>query len=133
MFKYRHNYVSYKEIYESIKEKIDLTEEEYKKVIKAYLDEFTREVITNKQLVHLPNKMGYCYISKEEHKRPFHLRVDWEETKRTGELVRYKVPILDDYYYKLKWHRKGEMGRCKMMLLSKMKSAVRDVLKNDDY
>lgn len=132
-FNYRDKYITSDDIYREIKDDIDLNEKEFKRLIKAFCKEFTEELVYNKKLVHIPNQMGYCYIKKTPHKRPFHVRVDWEEFERTGEIVKYKVPILDDYYYKLVWTRKGNMNKCKMMPLRAIQHGIKEVLKTDDF
>ena len=131
--KYKDKYIDIDNIYDILKEDIKLDRKQYKAVLRAYLDLFTEELLIKKNVVHLPNKMGFCYIKKQEHKRPFHIRVDWKESKLKGELVKYKVPILDDYYYKLMWHRGKDMGKCKMMPLSKIKTTLKKVLETEDY
>lgn len=130
---YKHKYVSIDEIYNQIEDSIDISLKDYKKLLKSFYRAFTDEIVNEREVVHLPNKMGYCYIKKLEHKRAFHLRIDIEETKKQGELVRYKVPILDDYYYKVMWHRKGTMGKCKIMPLSLLKNSIRDFTKENDF
>ena len=49
-----------------------------------------------------PLKTG---ADKKEHKRAFHYRIDINKSNKKGEKVIYKVPILDDYYYKIVWVR----------------------------
>ena len=130
---YKHKYIAIDEIYEQLGDNIDISLKEYKKLLKSFYNAFTQEVVYSREVVHLPNNMGYCYIKKNEHKRPFHIRVDWAETKKQGELVKYKVPILDDYYYKLMWHRKGTMGKCKIMPLALLKDSIKDFTKENDF
>ena len=86
-----------------------------------------REVVGKLQLVHLPGNLGYIYLDKRPHKRPFHIRVDIEETNKKGKLVKYKVPILDDYYYKLVWNKSARLVGSKVLPLSIFKSEIKKI------
>ena len=61
------------------------------------------------------------------HKRPFHLRVDIKESDKLGKIIKYKVPILDDYYNKLIWIRPFRFCKCKMIPLSRFKRIINKV------
>ena len=54
-------------------------------------------------------------MKKCKNKRPFHIRVDIAESERTGEVVKYKVPILENYYNKLVWLRPDRFKKCKIL------------------
>jgi len=128
--KYKYKYVLLKEIYNNIKNNLyngkkTMTYKVYYSIIKKFFTKLIHEVVHNLNLVHLPNKLGYIYLDKKPHKRPFHLRVDIEETNRTGELVKYKVPILDDYYYKLVWNKSARLVGSKILPLSIFKSEIK--------
>lgn len=86
-----------------------------------------RDVIQRLDLVHLPNKMGYIYLDKKEHKRAFHYRIDINKSNKKGEKVIYKVPILDDYYYKIVWVRPHKYRNCKIMPLTKVKEIIKNI------
>ena len=94
---------------------------------KNFFNILIRDVVHKLKLVHLPNRLGYIYLDKRPHRRPFHLRVDLEETNKTGEIVKYKVPILDDYYYKLVWNKSAKMVGSKILPLSIFKSEIKKI------
>ena len=128
--KYKYKYVLLKEIYNNIKNNLyngkkTMTYKVYYSIIKKFFTKLINEVVHNLNLVHLPDKLGYVYLDKKSHKRPFHLRVDIEETNRTGELEKYKVPILDDYYYKLVWNKSARLVGSKILPLSIFKSEIK--------
>ena len=107
--KYKDKYISLKEIYRTIRKdltfKKQLTYSVYYKIITAYLTELINQVAVEKEEFILPKKLGKLYIKKMEHKRPFHVQIDINESERTGEIIRRKIPILTDYYTKLVWER----------------------------
>jgi hypothetical protein len=128
--KYKNKYILLREIYDNIKNNLyngkkRMTYTVYYSIIKKFFTKLIREVVERLSLVHLPNGLGYIYLDKRPHKRPFHLRVDIEETNRTGELVKYKVPILDDYYYKLVWNKSARLVGSKILPLSIFKSEIK--------
>ena len=139
--KYKHKYFDLKDIYNSIKNrkkiksrwssaqnkhlKKNISWSLYRDVIYKFLEILFDEVVNKKELVHLPNSMGYIYLSKKKNKRPFHVRVDINESNKQGKLVKYKVPILDDYYYKIDWKRPKEYSSCKIMPLSRIKKIIK--------
>lgn len=67
------------------------------------------------------------YIKKEVHKRPFHIQIDIQESEKKGELVKYKVPIVDDFYNKLVWERPTTYKRYKILPLNKFKKLINKV------
>tara|TARA_R110001599_G_C12049956_1_gene642056 strand:+ start:341 stop:787 length:447 start_codon:yes stop_codon:yes gene_type:complete len=107
--KYRRNKLDYKTFYS---------------VVSRFFEILIRDVVLRNELVHLPGDLGYVYLNKKEHKRAFHYRVDINESNKKGELVKYKVPILDDYYYKLVWKRPKKYRKCKIMPLRNFKKEI---------
>tara|TARA_E500000305_G_C4027563_1_gene242713 strand:+ start:4318 stop:4545 length:228 start_codon:yes stop_codon:yes gene_type:complete len=71
--------------------------------------------------------MGYIYLEKKKHKRAFHYRIDLNESNKKGEKVIYKVPILDDFYYKIIWVRPKKYSRCKIMPLKYVKNLIKSI------
>jgi hypothetical protein len=144
--KYKDKYVSVKDIYNNIKKGIRIKTKWSKRknryrtkqigyslfyaIVKKFFEILIRDLVSRKNLVHLPEKLGYVYIDKKKHKRPFHIRTDINESNKQGKLVRYKVPILDDYYYKIVWVRPFELSRCKIMPLTRFKKSINEQFKN---
>ena len=132
--RYKYKYVLLKEIYDNIKPNLKngkktMTYKIYYSIIKKFFTKLIREVVGKMNLIHLPNKLGYVYLDKRPHKRPFHLRVDVEETNKSGNLVKYKVPILDDYYYKLVWNKSARLVGSKILPLSIFKNEIKKLKK----
>ena len=128
--KYKNKYILLREIFDNIKDKLSyngkpMTYKVYYSIIKNFLNILIREVVGKLQLVHLPGNLGYIYLDKRPHKRPFHLRVDIEESNKRGELVKYKIPILDDYYYKIVWNKSARLAGSKILPLSKFQTATK--------
>ena len=71
-------------------------------------------------------KDKYVFLKKCKNKRPFHIRVYIAESERTGEVVKYKVPILDDYYNKLVWLRPKKFKKCKVLPLRRFKTVINE-------
>ena len=107
--KYRKNKLDYKTYYA---------------VISKFFEILIRDVVARNELVHLPGDLGYVYLDKKEHSRAFHYRVDINQSNKEGRLVKYKVPILDDYYHKLVWVRPKKYSKCKIMPLSNFKKEI---------
>tara|TARA_R100000388_G_C7193606_1_gene134732 strand:+ start:109 stop:573 length:465 start_codon:yes stop_codon:yes gene_type:complete len=107
--KYRRNKLDYKTYYA---------------VISKFFEILIRDVVLKNELIHLPNDLGYVYLDKKEHKRAFHYRIDLNESNKKGKLVKYKVPILDDYYHKLVWVRPKKYSKCKIMPLGNFKKEI---------
>ena len=128
--KYKDNYVSLKDIYNNIKDNVGLKYTDYYNIIKRYFEILIRDLTQRKELIHLPLKFGYVYIDKKPHKRAFHVRVDKKATEETGKVVKYKVPILDDFYYKLVWNRPFKFRRCKIIPGGYFKKAINKQFKN---
>jgi hypothetical protein len=130
--KYKNKYILLKEIYDNIKTNLKngkkpMSYKVYYSIIKNFFSILIRQVVRELKLVHLPNKLGYIYLDKRPHRRPFHIRVDIEETNKKGELVKYKVPILDDYYYKLVWNKSARLVGSKILPLSMFKSEIKKI------
>lgn len=127
--KYKDKYANLKDIYKNIKERLSkkITYKRYYKVISKFFEILFRDVIVRNDIVHLPNRMGYIYLDKKEHKRAFHYRIDLNESNKKGEKVIYKVPILDDYYHKIVWVRPGKYKNCKIMPLTKVKNLINNI------
>ena len=68
--------------------------------------------------------MGYVCVDEKPHRRAFHIRIDNEATKEAGKTVRYRVPILDDFYKKLIWVRPTKYRNCKIMPLRYLKEII---------
>ena len=107
--KYRKNKLDYKTYYA---------------VISKFFEILIRDVVTRNELVHLPGDLGYVYLDKKEHSRAFHYRVDINQSNKEGRLVKYKVPILDDYYHKIVWVRPKKYSKCKIMPLGNFKKEI---------
>jgi hypothetical protein len=140
--KYKNKYISIKDIYDKIKKDIkvkgtwcktlkrhrnnNISYKLFYNIVKRFFEILARDLIIRKQLIHLPLDFGYIYLDKKEHKRAFHYRLDHEETNKTGMPVIYKVPILDDYYYKIIWKRPLKYAKCKIMPLTYFKKFIND-------
>lgn len=129
---YKNKYILLREIYDNINHNLKngkkvMTYKVYYSIIKSFFNKLIKEVVTNMNLVHLPNGLGYVYLDKRPHNRAFHIRVDIEETNKTGELVKYKVPILDDYYHKLVWNKSARLVGSKILPLSIFKSEIKKI------
>ena len=108
--KYRRNKLDYKTYYS---------------VVSKFFEILIRDVVQRNDLIHLPCDFGYVYLDKKEHKRAFHYRVDINESNKKGKLVKYKVPILDDYYYKVIWKRPKKYAKCKIMPLGNFQKEIK--------
>ena len=117
--KYKDKYTSIKSIYKQVKVILykNINYSLYYNIIKRYFEILIRDAVERGHKVSLPNQMGYVYLDERPHKRAFHIRVDNEATKKAGETIFYKVPILDDFYKKLVWVRPTKYRNCKIMPL----------------
>ena len=129
---FKDKYVFLKDIFDKIKKNIkvkggkrdrQLSYKEYRNVVSKYFDILIEDVAVNRDKVKLPSRFGTVYIKKCRNKRPFHIRVDIAESEKRGEIVKYKVPILENYYNKLVWLRPERFKKCKVLPLSKFKKA----------
>ena len=123
--KHKNKYLAVREVHNNGSKEIPYTR--YYKIVKRFFEILFRDVIKRLDLVHLPNKMGYIYLDKKEHKRAFHYRIDLNESNKKKEKVIYKVPILDDYYYKIVWVRPHKYRNCKIMPLTKVKELIKNI------
>ena len=124
--KYKDKYVSLRDIYKNIKKEIykKINYSTYYNILKCYLKLLIRDVVERKREVSLPNNMGYVYIAEKPHKRAFHIRIDNEASKETGYYVKYKVPILDDFYKKLIWIKPTKYRNFKLIPLGYFKKII---------
>lgn len=130
--KYKDKYVSLKDIYRTIRKSLifgnkQMSYSVYFNIMTSFLSELIVEVAEEKEKVQLPRKMGSMYIKKELHKRPFHVQIDVNESEKTGKLVKYKVPILTDYYNKLVWERPARYKKYKILPLRRFKELINTV------
>jgi hypothetical protein len=138
--KYKDKYVSIKDIYKSIRTSFgkyflyckkrdrklykSVDYGIYYNIIKRFCEILIRDTAIRDRKVYLPNQMGYIYLGERPHKRAFHYRIDNEATKEAGQTVRYRVPILDDFYKKLIWVRPTKYRNCKIMPLGYSKRII---------
>ena len=132
--KYKNKYVSMKDIYNTLKagirvktEKSDrmISYSEYYAIMEAFLEEMVDIVTKEQEVFKLPFKMGQVYLKRLPHKRPFHVRIDHVKSKEQGQIVLYKVPILDDEYTKVMWDRPFKFSKHKILPLSRFKEAIK--------
>ena len=72
--KYRNKYRNVRDVYEKTNKKVNYSR--FYKILTEFLKIVFRDVVLRKELVHLPNRMGYIYLEKKRHKRDFHYRID---------------------------------------------------------
>lgn len=134
--KYKDKYVLLKDVFNNIKKEIKVKGErkdrqlsytEYRGIVSKFFDVLIEDVARNRNKVRLPNRFGTVYMKKCKNKRAFHIRLDIVESERTGELIKYKVPILNDYYNKLVWLRPGKFKKCKVLPLSRFKKVIKEI------
>lgn len=129
--KYKDKYISLKEIYRTIRKELifnkQLTYSMYFKIITAYMTELINNVAVNKEEFEMPKNLGKLYIKKMEHKRPFHVQIDINESEKTGEIIKKKIPILTDYYNKLVWERPSKCKTYKVLPLRRFKKLINEV------
>ena len=138
--KHRDKYETARDIYNNVRENVTVkgewvkSKKEYRRnkldyktyfaVVSKFFEILIRDVVQRNELVHLHGDFGYVYLDKKEHSRAFHYRVDINESNNKGELVKYKVPILDDYYHKIVWVRPKKYSKCKIMPLGNFKKEI---------
>ena len=124
--KYKDKYTSIRDIYKAVKndiyKKIDYSL--FYNILKRYVEILIRDTVERDREVSLPNNMGYVYIEEKPHKRAFHVRIDNEASKKAGYFVKYKVPILNDFYKKLIWARDPKYRNCKIMPLGYFRKQI---------
>ena len=133
---FKDKYVFLKDVFNNIKKNIkvkgskrdrQLSYTEYRSIVSSYFDILIEDVAVNRDKVKLPSRFGTVYIKKCKNKRPFHIRVDIAESEKRGEVVKYKVPILENYYNKLVWLRPKKFKKCKVLPLSRFKSVIKEI------
>ena len=133
---FKKKYTFLKDVYNKIRGEIkvkgttkkrQLSYTEYRKIISKFFDILIEDVALKRDKSRLPYKFGTVYIKKCKNKRPFHIRLDIVESERTGKIVKYKVPILDDYYNKLVWLKPSRFRKCKILPLSRFKKVIKQV------
>ena len=133
---FKDKYVFLKDVFNKIKKSIkvkgskrdrQLSYTEYRNIISNYFDILIEDVAVNRDKVKLPSRFGTVYVKKCKNKRPFHIRIDITESERLGEIVKYKVPILENYYNKLVWLRPKKFKKCKALPLSRFKRVIKEV------
>ena len=125
-YRYKDKYISLKDIYVKIKLVFckNITYKTYYSIIKRFFEILVGDAVERNRKVCLPNNMGYVCVEEKPHSRAFHVRVDNEATKKAGKIVKYRVPILDDYYKKLIWARPTKYRSCKLMPLRYTKEII---------
>ena len=133
---FKNKYVFLKDVFNKIKKGIkikggkrdrQLSYTEYRNIVKTYFDIIIEDVAINRDRSRLPSRFGTIYVKKCKNKRPFHIRVDIAESEKRGEVVKYKVPILENYYNKLVWLRPKKFKKCKVLPLSKFKKVIKEI------
>ncbi len=127
---YKDKYVNLRDIHKSIKSDVNnISYSDFYNVVKTFFEELIHELVTNKATVTLPARFGKVYIKKMLQKRAFHYRCNVNETDEKGDRVVYKVPILNDYYYKLVWLRPKKYKMAKLVPAGFFKRAIKNELK----
>ena len=133
---FKDKYVFLKDVFNNIRKNIkvrgdkrdrQLNYTEYRNIVSGYFNILIEDVAVNRDKVKLPSRFGTVYVKKCKNKRPFHIRVDIAESEKRGEVVKYKVPILDNYYNKLVWLRPKKFKKCKVLPLSRFKSVIKEI------
>jgi len=132
-------YTTYKDIYKIISKRVRVEASGkkktkaipyslYFKIVTKFFEILARDIIIRNQKIFLPLNLGYLALEKREHNRAFHIRKDLKESKELGKPVRYKVPILDDYYYKIVWCKlRKEVHKCKLYPAKKVRELIKTI------
>ena len=133
--KYKDKYLSVKDIYNATKGDIEkINYSEFYNIVKTFFEELINELVVEKATVTLPARLGKIYIKKLLQKRAFHYRCNINELDEQGNKVVYKVPILNDYYYKLVWLKPKKYKMAKMIPMGFFKKAISNELnKGNDF
>lgn len=133
--KYKDKYVSVKDIYNATKGDIEkISYSGFYNIVKTFFEELIHELVVEKATVTLPARFGKVYIKKMLQKRAFHYRCNINEVDEQGNRVTYKVPILNDYYYKLVWLRPKKYKMAKINPMGFFKKAMNSELnKGNDF
>ena len=122
---YKDKYVSVRDIYNAVKGDIKkIGYSGFYNIIKTFFEELIHELVVEKATVTLPAKFGKVYIKKMLQKRAFHYRCNVNELDEEGKRVVYKVPILNDYYYKLVWLRPKKYKTAKIIPMGYFKRTL---------
>ena len=131
-------YIKYKDIHKQISKRVRLEASGRKrtksipyslffKIVTKFFSLLARDLIVRKQKISLSLGLGSLVVEKREHRRAFHIRKDVRESKIKGEPVRYKVPILDDFYYKIKWNKGNKhIFKAKLSPAKKIRELLKD-------
>lgn len=132
---YKEKYVNLRDIHKSIKSDINnINYSNFYNVVKTFFEELIHELVAEKSTVTLPAKFGKVYVKKMLQKRAFHYRCNVNELDENGNRVVYKVPILNDYYYKLVWLRPKKFKMAKLVPMGFFKRAIKNELeKGNDF
>lgn len=132
---YKEKYVNLRDIHKSIKSDINnINYSNFYNVVKTFFEELIHELVVEKSTVTLPAKFGKVYVKKMLQKRAFHYRCNVNELDENGNRVVYKVPILNDYYYKLVWLRPKKFKMAKLVPMGFFKRAIKNELeKGNDF
>lgn len=85
--------------------------DKYKVFVEDFLLELRKEIIENRYVFKLPFRLGTIRIRKGKNSRNLNKnRIDWDATKKTGQLVRFLNLHTDRHYFQWKWYRKGSLG-----------------------
>tara|TARA_R110002096_G_scaffold17667_7_gene61001 strand:- start:2064 stop:2486 length:423 start_codon:yes stop_codon:yes gene_type:complete len=132
------SFLTYKGIYKIISKRVRLVASGrkktkaipyslYFKIISKFFEILARDLVTRGQRIYLPLGMGFLEVRKKEQRHAFHIRKDNTESKAQGVPVRYKVPILEDYYHKVIWSKqRGDMMGSKIMMAKNIKELIKD-------
>ena len=132
--KYKDKYVSIKDIYNTLKSGIRvkfnrgdrmISYSEYYAIMESFLKELVDVITKEQEVFKMPLKMGQVYLKRLPHRRPFHVRIDHLKSKEQGEVVLYKVPILDDEYTKVMWDRPYKFSKHKILPLARFREAIK--------
>ena len=132
---YKEKYVNLRDIHKSIQSDINnINYSNFYNVVKTFFEELIHELVAEKSTVTLPAKFGKVYVKKMLQKRAFHYRCNVNELDENGNRVVYKVPILNDYYYKLVWLRPKKFKMAKLVPMGFFKRAIKNELeKGNDF
>ena len=133
---FKDKYVFLKDVFNDIKKNIkvkgskrnrQLSYKEYRDIVSKYFDILINDVAVEREKSKLPVKFGTVYVKTCKNRRPFHIRVDIVESEKKGEVVKYKVPILNNYYNKLVWLRPKKFKKCKVLPLYRFKKVIKEI------
>ena len=85
--------------------KLSISEYVFKKVIKTYFDIIFEKLFLygDKIDINVPLISGSFKIRRKIQTRGYHVLKDNKESKIQGKIVKYKIPIVDDYYTTIIW------------------------------